>query len=440
MIADRYPFEIKKVGGGYQFFTKKRFHSFVKKATLSKNQKRLTRSALETLSIIAYRQPITKAEMEFIRGVNCDYAVQKLLDKKLVSIVGRSEAPGRPLLYSTSPFFMQYFGLGDIGDLPKLKEFEELAEEHQGVVSSASGRIESKRRWQRTGNQNSKKGPFWKEMMSEKASRNLKKKRVTKSKSNPANLKVTKQNSEGGHKPKVDTLVRLNRYIAQAGICSRREADTLISRGLIKVNGKVVTELGTKIVPSNDRVEYDGKVLRAQNLVYILLNKPKNMITTTKDPHGRKTVLDAVAGVTDERLYPVGRLDRNTTGLLLLTNDGEMAKKLTHPSHRVKKVYAVRLNKPFDENDFSKLTEGIELDDGFATVDKIGYSIGKGPEEVGVEIHSGKNRIVRRMFEAIGYQVVALDRTMMGPLTKKNVPRGKYRVLTDKEVKFLKMM
>lgn len=232
----------------------------------------------------------------------------------------------------------------------------------------------------------------------------------------------------------------MNRFIAQAGICSRREADTLISAGKVKVNGKVVKELGTKVIPKEDVVEYEGKVLSAKKYVYLLLNKPKNMITTMQDPTGRKTVIDAIAGATRERVYPVGRLDRNTTGLLMLTNDGELTKKLTHPSYKVRKIYHVRLDKPVSEADMKKLREGITLDDGPAKVDGISYVEEKGPTNVGVEIHIGRNRIVRRLFEHLGYQVEALDRVMIAHLSKKRLPRGKWRELTDKEVSFLKMM
>ncbi len=234
--------------------------------------------------------------------------------------------------------------------------------------------------------------------------------------------------------------VRLNRFLAQCGIASRRECDALISSGKIKVNGQVVTELGTRIVPQKDQVAYRGEVLQAQNFVYILFNKPKNLITTTSDPLGRKTVLDAIEKATQQRVFPVGRLDRNTTGLLLLTNDGQLAEKLTHPSYRVRKIYRVRLDKPIPGEDMQRLLDGIQLEDGPAKVDKIDYADGKGPDEVGVEIHIGRNRIVRRMFEALGYQVVALDRISIAHLTKKNLPRGKWRQLTDKEIGFLKMM
>jgi len=234
--------------------------------------------------------------------------------------------------------------------------------------------------------------------------------------------------------------IRLNRYVAQAGICSRRDADKLIAAGEIKVNGNVVTELGTKITPRQDLVEYKGKMLRSEKLIYILLNKPKNTITTTDDPQGRKTVLDLVKQSTDERIFPVGRLDRNTTGLLLLSNDGELTKKLTHPSHKVKKIYHVRLDKEVAEEDMHRLLEGIELEDGAAKVDKIDYVLNRGKDEVGVEIHIGRNRIVRRMFENMGYKVLNLDRVSIAHLTKKNLPRGKWRALTDKEVGFLKML
>lgn len=234
--------------------------------------------------------------------------------------------------------------------------------------------------------------------------------------------------------------VRLNRYIAQAGVCSRREADKLIAAGEIKVNGEIVTELGTKVMPRVDDVQYRGKQLRSEKLVYILLNKPKNTITTTDDPQGRRTVLDVLKDATEERIFPVGRLDRNTTGLLLMTNDGDLAKKMTHPSHKVKKIYHVRLHKEVAEEDMHRLLDGVELEDGLAKVDKIDYVLNGGANEVGVEIHIGKNRIVRRMFEHMGYQVENLDRVSISHLTKKNLPRGKWRTLTEKEIAFLKMI
>ena len=234
--------------------------------------------------------------------------------------------------------------------------------------------------------------------------------------------------------------MRLNRFIAQAGVCSRREADVLIEAGRISVNGKVTQELGLKVLPGKDEVVYNGKVLNPQQFVYILLNKPKNMITTTRDPEGRRTVMDLVANASDTRIFPVGRLDRNTTGLLLLTNDGDLAKKLTHPSHKVRKLYKVRLNRPISEEELQQLLKGIELEDGRARVDKVDYVAGTHGDEVGVEIHIGRNRIVRRMFEALGYEVVALDRVGIAHLTKKRIPKGKWRFLTDKEVGFLKMI
>lgn len=189
-----------------------------------------------------------------------------------------------------------------------------------------------------------------------------------------------------------------------------------------------------------DEVEYRGKKLRSEQLIYLLLNKPKNTITTTDDPQGRRTVLDLLKESTQERIFPVGRLDRNTTGLLLLTNDGDLAKKLTHPSHKVKKIYHVRLDKEVPEEDMHRLLEGVELEDGQAKVDKIDYVLNRGKNEVGVEIHIGRNRIVRRMFEHMGYHVDNLDRVSIAHLTKKNLPRGKWRALTDKEIGFLKML
>lgn len=234
--------------------------------------------------------------------------------------------------------------------------------------------------------------------------------------------------------------IRLNRFIAKSGVCSRRDADALIARGAISVNGQVITEMGHKVTPGTDRVEYQGKTLLPQRNVYILLNKQKNTITTTADEKGRRTVLDTIEKATQERVYPVGRLDRNTTGLLLLTNDGKLAEKMTHPSHQIKKVYKVTLDKPVPEEDLQRLVEGIQLEDGPAKVDAVDYASGSERNVIGVEIHIGRNRIVRRMFEYLGYEVVALDRTMLGPLTKRDLPRGKWRELSEKEVAWLNML
>ena len=197
--------------------------------------------------------------------------------------------------------------------------------------------------------------------------------------------------------------------------------------------------MGYQVVPGKDVVEYKGKSLSPQRMVYILLNKPKNMITTTSDERGRKIVLDAIERTTKERVFPVGRLDRNTTGLLLLTNDGNLAEKLTHPSYQIRKVYKATLDKPFTPEDMEKIVAGVELEDGPAKVDAIDYVDPAKPAVVGLEIHSGRNRIVRRIFEHLGYEVIALDRTMLGPLTKKNLPRGKWRELDLREVAFIKM-
>ena len=230
--------------------------------------------------------------------------------------------------------------------------------------------------------------------------------------------------------------IRLNKYIADAGICSRREADKLIEAGEVKVNGQVVTELGTK-VSRMDVVTYNGKKLSAEKVVYVLLNKPKDFITTMDDPDDRKTVMQLVNNAGNERIYPVGRLDRNTTGLLLLTNDGELTKKLSHPSHKVKKIYQVDLNKPLEEEDFEKIQAGLQLEDGEATVDEIAI-LSADRSIVGVEIHIGRNRIVRRIFEHLGYEVIRLDRVMYAGLTKKDLPRGKWRYLSQKELIRLK--
>lgn len=233
---------------------------------------------------------------------------------------------------------------------------------------------------------------------------------------------------------------RLNKYIANAGICSRREADVLISTGNISVNGKVITEMGYKVLPG-DVVKYNGTELKSEKKVYLLLNKPKGYITTSDDPLARKTVMELIDGACSERVYPVGRLDRNTTGLLLFTNDGDLTKKLTHPSFGAQKVYNVELDNSISKADMYTLLKGVELEDGFEKVDAINYTNNEpiDKKKVGVSIHSGKNRIIRRLFEALGYEVVKLDRVYFAGLTKKNLLRGHYRFLTDKEVAFLKM-
>ena len=232
--------------------------------------------------------------------------------------------------------------------------------------------------------------------------------------------------------------VRLNKYLSNAGICSRREADVLIQTGVVSVNGTIITELGYKIAPE-DVVQYDGETINAEIKRYVLLNKPKGFITTMDDPRGRKTVMSLVKKACRERIYPVGRLDRETTGLLLFTNDGDMAKKLTHPRYQAKKIYHVELNKPVTKEDMERLLRGVDLEDGKTRVDEVSYIENGNSTEVGVEIHSGKNRIVRRLFEAMGYVVVKLDRVQFAGLTKKDLPRGYYRHLTEQEVSFLKM-
>ena len=231
--------------------------------------------------------------------------------------------------------------------------------------------------------------------------------------------------------------VRLNKFMANAGICSRREADELIQKGLVKVNGNVVSELGTKI-KHDDVVEYNDKVVTLENKCYILLNKPKDCVTTSDDPDGRLTVMDLVKNACKERIYPVGRLDRNTTGVLLLTNDGDLASKLTHPKFVKKKIYQVWTDKNISEEDMQHLADGIELEDGPIHADAISYVNDRDKNQAGIEIHSGRNRIVRRMFEALGYRVTKLDRVYFAGLTKKNLPRGRWRYLTQEEVNFLK--
>ncbi|WP_298356087.1 pseudouridine synthase [Runella sp.] len=235
-----------------------------------------------------------------------------------------------------------------------------------------------------------------------------------------------------------DERIRLNKYIANAGLCSRREADELIETGQITVNSQVVSELGYRVNPG-EVVKYGNRVLNPEKMVYILVNKPKDYITTTDDPEGRHTVMELIAGACKERVYPVGRLDRNTTGLLLLTNDGELAEKLMHPSNEVHKIYQVEIDKPIKTEDFEKIKEGMELEDGFIKPDDLAL-VTPDAMVVGIEIHSGRNRIVRRIFESLGYEVLKLDRTVYAGLTKKEVPRGKWRFLNEKEVVKLKYL
>ncbi|RUA12473.1 MAG: pseudouridine synthase [Flavobacteriia bacterium] len=233
--------------------------------------------------------------------------------------------------------------------------------------------------------------------------------------------------------------IRLNRYIANAGICSRREADTFIAAGNVTVNGKPVTEMGYKVKRSDD-VRFDGKRLNPEQKEYILLNKPKNFITTTSDEKGRRTVMELISSASKARLLPVGRLDRNTTGLLLFTNDGDLTKKLTHPKHGVRKIYHVHLDQSLSLADLHKIEAGLELEDGPIEVDSISFIQGAPKKEIGVEIHSGRNRIVRRIFEHLGYEVTKLDRVIFAGLTKKDLPRGHWRHLTEQEVINLKMI
>jgi 23S rRNA pseudouridine2605 synthase len=233
-------------------------------------------------------------------------------------------------------------------------------------------------------------------------------------------------------------LIRLNRYISNAGICSRRKADDLISAGVVSVNGEVISELGHKVDPQKDVVRYNGEMLKREKMVYVLLNKPKDYITTTDDPQERRTVMQLVEKASKERIYPIGRLDRNTTGLLLMTNDGDLADKLSHPKNNITKLYHVELSKNLTQGDLNKIGFGLELEDGLIKPDTISYVAGATKKEVGIQIHSGKNRIVRRIFEHLGYEVVKLDRVVYANLTKKDLPRGRWRYLDESEVIQLK--
>ncbi len=235
-----------------------------------------------------------------------------------------------------------------------------------------------------------------------------------------------------------DKEIRLNKFIANSGICSRREADNLIVSGQIYVNGEVITELGRRVTPL-DVVEYQGKRIETESKVYVLLNKPKNCVTTSDDPECRTTVMDLVKNACSERIYPVGRLDRHTTGVLLITNDGDLASKLTHPSFMKKKIYHVWLDKPVAMEDMQRIADGIELEDGEIHADALSYVKEDDLSQVGIEIHSGRNRIVRRIFEHLGYKVIKLDRVYFAGLTKKNLPRGRWRYLNEQEVNNLRM-
>ena len=243
-----------------------------------------------------------------------------------------------------------------------------------------------------------------------------------------------------GEKNDNPDLLRLNKYIANSGICSRREADRMIEAGAVSVNGEIVTQLGIKVGPG-DKVQYGDQTINREKPRYVLLNKPKGYITTVDDPEKRKTVMALVAGACKERIYPVGRLDRNTTGLLLFTNDGNIAKKLTHPRYGIKKIYHVEIEKNLTRVDFLKITEGFKLEEEFIKVDSIEYiGDGKDKKQIGIELHSGQNRIVRRIFEHFDYKVLKLDRVYYAGLTKKNLPRGTWRLLDEQEINLLKMI
>ncbi len=266
----------------------------------------------------------------------------------------------------------------------------------------------------------------------------------SKEKYQPAGPLRKKEVGKGRKKPaeieRKSVLPRLNQYIAKAGVCSRREADELISTGQVKLNGKVVREMGVR-VQSGDKVEYDGTVLRGEEPIYLLLNKPKGYLSTASDDRGRKTVMDIVGRACKERIYPVGRLDRETLGLLLFTNDGDLAKKLTHPSGNVKKIYHVFLDKPLLEQDLETLSKGVELEDGTLKPDVINYvQDAVDGKQVGIQLRSGRNSVVKRMFEHLGYTVQKLDRVLFANLTKKDLQRGKWRMLRDKEVSMLKQI
>jgi 23S rRNA pseudouridine2605 synthase len=255
----------------------------------------------------------------------------------------------------------------------------------------------------------------------------------------PAFRKEKKAPPKDQKETKITEAIRLNKYIANAGICSRREADKLIAAGLVSVNGKIIVEMGYKINPG-DQVKYNGERLSTEKKIYVIMNKPKDTVTTVDDPDGRRTVMDLLDNKIQERIYPIGRLDRNTTGVLLLTNDGELSQRLMHPKYQIQKVYHAVLNKKLKGEDFWELTNGVELEDGFMKPDALAYPDSSKKEEVGIEIHSGRNRIVHRMFEHMGYLLDKLDRVSYAGFVKKGLKRGEWRELTEKEVNQLKRM
>ena len=249
---------------------------------------------------------------------------------------------------------------------------------------------------------------------------------------------VNGSESEDVFVPEIKDVVRLNRFIANSGVCSRREADTLIQAGVVTVNGEVVTELGTKVNIHDDDIRFNGERLKGEEKVYLIMNKPKGYVTTASDPHAEKTVIDLLKGCSS-RVYPVGRLDKNTTGVLLLTNDGEIAERLTHPSYDKKKIYQVSLDRALSEEDYHKILEGVSLTDGDVKADELEFIDANDKRKIGIEIHSGKNRIVRRIFDSLGYNVKALDRVYFAGLTKKGLKKGEWRYLTEGEVNILKI-
>lgn len=249
---------------------------------------------------------------------------------------------------------------------------------------------------------------------------------------------VNGSESEDVFVPEIKDVVRLNRFIANSGVCSRREADTLIQAGVVTVNGEVVTELGTKVNIHDDDIRFNGERLKGEEKVYLIMNKPKGYVTTASDPHAEKTVIDLLKGCSS-RVYPVGRLDKNTTGVLLLTNDGEIAERLTHPSYDKKKIYQVSLDRELSEEDYHKILEGVSLTDGDVKADELEFIDANDKRKIGIEIHSGKNRIVRRIFDSLGYNVKALDRVYFTGLTKKGLKKGEWRYLTEGEINILKI-
>ena len=369
-----------------------------------------------------------KGPGDFARGDKPTFAKRRFSDNRSESSQGERS--------SQRPFYKTGFGRSKEQGAPdRFKARGDKGDFRRGGKSSEEGRT-----WRKGGSSDKGKSfssrPYEGRLGDERPERKERKSFIESRIDRQRKSTLPHQRHAEKKEEKGDGLIRLNKFIANSGVCSRREADNLITMGLITVNGKSVTELGFKVKPSDD-VRYEGRRLNAEPMVYILLNKPKGFITTTDDPQERNTVMKLIEGACKERVYPVGRLDRNTSGLLLLTNDGDLTDKLTHPSYNVKKIYKAELDKPLTKADFQKIRDGVRLEEGVAQVDDLAV-ISEDGKTIGIEIHIGWNRVIRRIFEVLGYEVVKLDRSVYASLDKKDLSRGHWRFLRQDEVIRLK--